>query len=143
MAIAIEREADPDGRWITAGKRFTLATKEESLRLGVSMGHPLLHVTRVRQTYGRNDLVEVTVLRAAQALDRVCSGIAEERLSMVLAPEPVAALLGVPASSPVLKLDRIVRTSSGTPVELRLIFSLSSASTGGSGLRRKLRAQNC
>lgn len=143
MAFAIERGAEPEGRWTTADKRPVLATKLESARLCVPQGRPLLRVLRLRQTQGRNDLVETTVMSAGTAGLLASSGLAEERLSIVPAPEWVAKLLDIPRSTPVLKLDRIVRTPSGTPLEWRLTYSPTSTSGGGSGLRRKLRAQNC
>ena len=142
MSFIMEREIDAGGRWTTAHNRFALATSEESVRLGVPLGRTVVRVMRVRQTQGRNDLVEATVLPMGASPRAAASGVAEERVSIVPAPDWVAEVLDVAASTPLLKLDRIMRTQAGAPIEWRLMFSLSSPSPSASVPHRKLRAQN-
>lgn len=142
MAFSIERSARPDGHWTTADKRSTTANAEESSRLCVPPGHLVVRVVRVHQSRGRIDLVEATVVPAGTAPRLASSGLAEERLSIVPAPAWVADQLDLAPAALVLKLDRIVRTPSGTPIEWRLTFSPSLTSPGTSGHHRKLRAQN-
>ena len=141
MAVAIERQTHPDGQWIITDKRSGLATKEECNHLALSAGRRVVRILRVRSVQGRNDLVEATVLPFGTAPHLARSGVAEERLSIVPASRWVADQLDIPLSSPVLKLDRIVRTASGMPLEWRLTFSPSSSIGGGQTLRRP-RAQN-
>lgn len=138
MAIA-ERSAPSENRWEIADKRSAGATQEESMHLGVSVGCPVVRVVRVRQSQGRNDLVESTVMLEGSAASMAGSMFAEERLSIVPAPAWVAEILNVPVASPLLKLDCIVRTPSGVPLEWRLTFSPSASA---SGIRRKPGAQD-
>jgi DNA-binding GntR family transcriptional regulator len=142
MPIAVKLGAGPVDRWTTTEKRSALATKEESLRLGVAQGRPVVRLVRVRQAQGRNDLVEVTVMPFGAAASLASAGQAEERLSIEPAPAWVAELLDVAVSLPVLKLDRVVRGPSGRRIEWRLTYSPSAAAPGMSGVRRKLGAQN-
>lgn len=141
MAVAIERGTSPDGEWITTDKRSALATKEECSRLALPAGRRVVRILRVRCVQGRNDLLEATVLPSEAAHHVAMSGHAEERLSIVPASKWVADHLDIPLSAPVLKLDRIVRTASGVPLEWRITFSPSSSISGGQTPRR-LRAQN-
>lgn len=139
MAFAVERGTDPDGRWLMADRRCAFPTREEQSRLCVPPGKLVVRVVRVRSSQGRNDLLDVAVMAEGTTSRRIASGLAEEHVSIVPAPRWVADLLEVPASTLLLKLDRIVRTPSGVPLEWRLVFGLAAASGGTTPLRRKIR----
>jgi GntR family transcriptional regulator len=49
-------------------------------------------------------------------------GRASERISMVRSTEEVAGHLGIVAGTAVLKLDRIIETTDGEPIEWRVTF---------------------
>jgi DNA-binding GntR family transcriptional regulator len=52
----------------------------------------------------------------------VSLGRASERVAIVRAPNDVASRLGIAAGADVLKLNRIVETAGGEPVEWRVTF---------------------
>jgi len=53
-------------------------------------------------------------------------GTATERVQIVKASEDVAAHLGITAGGRVVKLDRVIRTTDGLPVEWRIAFMAQS-----------------
>ena len=74
---------------------------------------------------GRNGEIATDIFELARQ-HGLTLGIARERASTVQARRDVAAYLRVSEGTRLLKLDRIVSTADGTPIEWRVSFSVSS-----------------
>jgi DNA-binding GntR family transcriptional regulator len=116
-----------------------IATVEEWAKLNLNAPNSrVLRLTRVRRD------TAVTLEEAVLPLERFpgliadasditelarCYGLslghATERVSIVPATRKVAKHLGIAAGADVLKLDRIVETASGEPIEWRVTFRKS------------------
>lgn len=157
MAMAPEHWASKDAPWMATGTHLTLATREERSRLELPIGGSVLRAVRVHTRHEVADIVEAITVPAQadprqgamQAstdartlLARLETGLAEERLSIIPAPQWVADLLDIAAASPVLQIDRIVRSPLGRALEWRLTFSPSLPSGGGGGLWRRRRVHD-
>lgn len=107
----------------------------EQERLRLKPGAMVHRIRQMRLADGRPLLVKDVVVSAAQfaqidegsysissaARDSgVLLGRAEERISIEMAGAPYSELLDVPEGTPLLRLDRIVFTIEGRPVEWRL-----------------------
>ena len=68
---------------------------------------------------GGGDIPDVAELARRHGL---ALGRATERITIVPATRDVAAHLGITAGADVMKLDRVVKTVSGEPVEWRVAF---------------------
>jgi len=68
---------------------------------------------------GGGDIPDITELAQRHCL---ALGRATERISIVKATKDVAAHLRIAAGSDVMKLDRIVETANGAPIEWRVAF---------------------
>jgi GntR family transcriptional regulator len=111
------------------------ANEMESERLQLRIEDPVWHIRRVRYEADSPFMYEEVSLPAelfpglsdnpsrivflAQRY-RLLLGKAEERLAVGKASSPAAAALRVAPASPVMVLDRVVRTIDGRPVEWRL-----------------------
>jgi DNA-binding GntR family transcriptional regulator len=117
-----------------------VADTVEQKRLNLAAGDPVVRVTRIRTDGDRSRCYEIVVLPLAPfpdvsadaiAKDGLCSiarqrglalGRAIETLHTVYVTTDVAEQLGIDPDEPVFKLDRLVRTASGLPVEWRTSF---------------------
>jgi GntR family transcriptional regulator len=131
-----------DGQRITGQKRGksssrTLASAEEAARLGVGKGTELIRVERVREHQGKIFMTEVCLLPAKffpllpedlqgyrlSALAQRNSVIlarASECVDIVLANEDNARDLEIVEGTPVLRLDRVILSDRGDPLEWRV-----------------------
>ena len=111
------------------------ATETEARRLQLISGDPVWRIRRVRFD-GENALMyeDVSLPVAlfpdlSESSSRIVLlahqyglllGRADEKLSVGMASAPAAEALGIPVGSPVMMLDRVVRTIDGRAVEWRL-----------------------
>jgi GntR family transcriptional regulator len=131
-ARAMGREAT--GRVVSSGYRP--ATPEDSVRLQLAAGTPVLHVLRVRGLDGEPVLLERTVYAdwispAVEAIEPDCPSVTqrlyedtglvfaygEHLIDAVAAGAQDAELLGVRRTSPLLRVRRVTTTREGRPVE--------------------------
>jgi DNA-binding GntR family transcriptional regulator len=87
-----------------------IALEEAVLRLERFPGLPL---------NGRGDIPDIIELAQRHGISL---GRAMERISIVSATKDVAAHLAIAAGADVMKLDRIVETADGEPIEWRVAF---------------------
>ncbi|WPB88031.1 GntR family transcriptional regulator [Streptomyces malaysiensis] len=131
-ARAMGREAT--GRVVAQEHRP--ATEEDSVRLQLPVGTPVLHVLRVRGLDGEPVLVERTVYAdwispAVAAIEPDCPSVTqrlyddtdlvfaygEHVIDAVAAGAQDAELLGIRRTSPLLRVRRVTTTREGRPVE--------------------------
>ncbi|MCC4319807.1 GntR family transcriptional regulator [Streptomyces malaysiensis] len=131
-ARAMGREAT--GRVVAQEHRP--ATEEDSVRLQLPVGTPMLHVLRVRGLDGEPVLVERTVYAdwispAVAAIEPDCPSVTqrlyddtdlvfaygEHVIDAVAAGAQDAELLGIRRTSPLLRVRRVTTTREGRPVE--------------------------
>jgi GntR family transcriptional regulator len=131
-ARAMGREAT--GR--VMAQEYRPATKEDTLRLQLRIGAPVLHVLRVRGLDGEPVLLERTVYAdwispAVEALEPDCPSVTqrlyddtglvfaygEHIIDAVAAGAQDAELLGIRRTSPLLRVRRVTTTREGRPVE--------------------------
>ena len=114
------------------------ATVEEWARLDLNAPNSrVLRVTRVRRRDGKAFALEEAVLPLEQLPGLIadasditelaqCYGLslgrATDRVSIVPATKDVARHLGIAAGADVMKLDRIVETIDGEPIEWRVAY---------------------
>jgi len=116
------------------------ADEKECLRLGLQAGVGVVRLRRLRRVGAHDVLVEDATLPAALFPDlhsraAICDDIsllaqeygillgrAEERISIDVAAGALAETLGVAAGTRVMKLDRVIFTLDGTPVEWRVAY---------------------
>ena len=117
------------------------ANRIEQERLRLPVAEPVLRVMRVRHENDHPLSYEQIVLPLARFPGLSDSpvtadiselakryalslGLATERVETVIAPHAVARHLRVQRRTRLLKLDRIVETTDGQPVEWRIMFTL-------------------
>lgn len=114
------------------------ANQTEAQHLELRNGEPIFRIHRLRAHHGVPLMVEESIVPQAlfPGLERetddspsivvlarhygVLLGRAEEKVGVAAAKGDVAKLLGVEENTPVLLLDRVVRTIDGRPIEWRL-----------------------
>lgn len=133
------RKILPDSTNLSCRKRR--ATRQESSRLDLAAGSSVVSIERIRTFDSEPTLVEtVTVpavlfsaLSSMKAADLpntlyelyetkfgMTVGSAEEQLRAVAASKHDAALLNLPAGTPLLEIERVALALDKTPIELRI-----------------------
>ncbi|HEU4380841.1 MAG TPA: GntR family transcriptional regulator [Hyphomicrobiaceae bacterium] len=123
------------GRVVASEITQASATATEAQRLQLTSGDAVWHIRRVRfdgdsaLMYEEVSLPAVLFPALSESSTRIVLlahqyglllGRAEEKLSIGAASEAAAEALQIPAGSPVIVLDRVLRTIDGRPVEWRL-----------------------
>jgi GntR family transcriptional regulator len=117
-------------------QEYRPASKEDSVRLQLTVGTPVLHVLRVRGLDGEPVLLERTVYAdwispTVEAIEPGCPSVTqrlyddtglvfaygEHVIDAVAAGAQDAELLGVRRTSPLLRVRRVTTTREGRPVE--------------------------
>jgi GntR family transcriptional regulator len=114
------------------------ASDAEALHLGIEPGAPVYRLHRVRGQGGKPFMREEAVLPQSTfpnlleggevplRLPILCQryglyvGRGEERVSLISADDDVASVLGVASGTPLLRLERVLYSTQGAPLEYRV-----------------------